>query len=579
MTEHKTNICCLNTPKCIVEYLQNEHSVYDGCLGKRIDISSSRRAGTCLLPLLDIPENIQEYSVFVIDLKKPELIPYNQEQHQRLYVEADNNFYFRCCPPQNIYDSIPYGAVCLGQYLNHFEGKRPIVIVFQEEKYSAKYNVVNSIDDQHYRDDKDVHCENYHFSRSLPFSKNQQGNRVVLNDKKRISKLLYGGLENDLCYSQTFYVPQRYNSDTDQNEDDDYVIPLLFNENGRLLSFVQIEDNDKSPLFFILPQANDAIKLEIIKRLFEGILYETFSNYFPLIERARWIYKERYALSGVQEINAQIADVEKELQEKKHQLEEKRGKLIEQNDYLWKLITATGEELVQAVIVFLKWLGYENVIDKDSTATNVLEEDIQVDLEERGILVIEVKGIYRTSQDSECSQISKIKQRRERERRAWDVFALYIVNHQRGMEPIQRNNPPFTENQIADAVNDERGLLTTWQLFNIYHAIEMGVISKEQVREDFLKYGSISFCPDLLQPLPTPYKYWQNDTVFGIDISTPISVGDLIFAEKEGCWYKAEIISLQQENVPYQSVAKGRTGVGVSNKLPKGNIYLKHMSK
>ena len=68
-----------------------------------------------------------------------------------------------------------------------------------------------------------------------------------------------------------------------------------------------------------------------------------------------------------------------------------------------------------------------------------------------------------TSKDEECSQIFKIKSRRMKELKRFDVFGLYIVNHQKHLPPLNRENPPFTENQIQDAINDERGLLTTWQ--------------------------------------------------------------------------------------------------------------------
>lgn len=65
----------------------------------------------------------------------------------------------------------------------------------------------------------------------------------------------------------------------------------------------------------------------------------------------------------------------------------------------------------------------------------------------------------------------------------FDVFGLYIVNHQRYLPPEKRENPPFSEMQIEDAVNDERGLLTTYELFKLHFNIERGLISKEDARE------------------------------------------------------------------------------------------------
>lgn len=48
---------------------------------------------------------------------------------------------------------------------------------------------------------------------------------------------------------------------------------------------------------------------------------------------------------------------------------------------------------------------------------------------------------------------------------------IYIVNHQRYMNPSLRDNPPFKDNQIDYAEDDERRLLTTWQLFKQFKCI------------------------------------------------------------------------------------------------------------
>ena len=125
---------------------------------------------------------------------------------------------------------------------------------------------------------------------------------------------------------------------------------------------------------------------------------------------------------------------------------------------------------------------------------------------EDGLLVIEIKGIGGTSTDGQCSQIEKIKNRRMQERRNFDVFGLYIVNHQRYQPPLLRENPPFKREQIQDAENDKRGLLTTWQLFNLYFSIKNGCISKEEARKALLKYGLIEFSPQNCVSLGEPVK-------------------------------------------------------------------------
>ena len=570
----KTNICCLNISSCIVEYLKEEHSIYDGCLGTEIDLTHLSSGSHYLLSNHDFPSNIQEYDVFVIDLAKRKPILYDKQNHTRQYVGDGSNLYFLSETNQTIFDMVPYGAFLLKNRLIKNRRLEPIVILFQEEKRESIYRFVDKISISSYREKRVESYFNYNFADSLPLSDIQYGQLVHRADNN-LSKILFDGVDDKLQYHQLFYHPEKYNPDTQKHEPSSNILPLLYNRNDDLISFVQIEKNE--PIYIVLPQAEDDIKLKIIKQLFEKVLYVKFSNYFPYIENAKWIHKNIYKLPGIQEIETKIEEAYKEFIEKKNILNQEIVEIESKFDFLQKLITTTGEELVQAMIEYLKWLGFKNVIEKDSLSNGVFEEDIQVDLEEKGLLIIEVKGIYGTSKDSECSQIEKIKHRREKERKKWDVYALYVVNHQRGIEPTKRENPPFNNRQIEDAISDERGLLTTWQLYSIFQAIEFGVISKEKVRKDLLNNGNISFVPNLVRELNTPYKSWKDGLVLGIDVNTQISINDEIFVENNGCWFTAKIVNLQQENKDLESVSSGKTGVKLSKKLPKGKIYVKHI--
>ena len=573
MKEYKTNICCLNTPQSIVEYLQQEHGVYDGCIGKRIDLSPLKRQEYFLLPMVDFPENFQEYDVFILDLKNPNLIPYNIRQHERQHVGDGENLYLLTSSRQTVFDSIPFGAYLLECRLRSTNYKNPpIIIIFQEERYERNYTIVDRLSITNYRNKKDKTLSNYNFTTSLMLRKPEYGQQLELQNNA-YAKRLFKGIEEKLQYRQIFSPYTILNQQTNEREIDTHVLPLLYNRNGELVSFAQAFEEE--PIFFVLPQADDDTKLEIIKRLFEGILYENFSSYFPTIEKSKWIHKVLYAHPEVRKIDDEIISLEKDYLARKEQLEHQKEGISHSYDFLQKLITATGDDLVQAMIVYLKWLGFENVIDKDTTAEAVLEEDIQVDLGGNRLLIIEVKGIYRTSQDSECSQIDKIRYRRLKQDRNREIYALYIVNHQRSIEPIARQNPPFTKEQMEDAVSCDRGMLTTWQLFKIYQAVELGAISKVHVRNSLIQTGVIVFEPDLVKPINDPYHQWQEGMVLGIDVNTPIGVGDDIFVENGNGWYCAKVTSIQQEGISYECVEKGKTGIGLSQKLPNGKFYVK----
>lgn len=564
-------------PKCVVEYLSEWHEVFDGRLGARIDVSKASGYSQFITPKTKYPRNDQEYDVFIVDLQKSEPIPYIEEEHVHPYVEDGENPFFYCQRPQTLYDLMPYGAYLLKRTIKTHKGNTPIIIVFQEEKYTRRYKFVNKISETRYQDMGEEESSNYGFAETFPFEEAHWGTQVEVCEDDELAKILFHGLESKLSYRQTFYQPKKYNIETGAYEDSPDVRPMLHNGNGRIISFVQLRNGE--PLYIVLPQADDETKLEIIKRLFDDVLYDTCPEYFPMIAESRWIHKEDYALKGVKEIEAEEECLELSYKRKKQELADKKEEVQEKYGFLHTMLTATGDELVQAVIKYLRWLGFEHVIDKDTTKDKLFEEDIQIKFDDRDILIIEVKGLYGTSKDAECSQIDKIKKRRLDEDKDRRVYSLYIVNHQRGKEPLERVKQPFMKEQVFDAVENERGLLTTWQLFAVFDAVELGVISREEVRRGLLQSGLVSFEPDLVEPLPEVCGMWHEGKVIGLKMEKPISVGDRIFTESNGRWICADVVSLKKEDKLCEMVTCGEVGVGLSQRMPKGQLYLKRMNE
>ena len=243
----------------------------------------------------------------------------------------------------------------------------------------------------------------------------------------------------------------------------------------------------------------------------------------------------------------------------------------EKFSYLKQLITESGSKLVNAVKAYLEWLGFENVVDKDETVKEggIKEEDLC--FEYKGIFVlVEVKGINGTSTDSECSQIDKIVNRRMRALKTTDVHGVYVVNHQKNIEPIKRQVPPFNDTQIKDAEYQSRTLMFTAQLFSLYSDIENGYITREEAREDFLQSGMANFRKKFTS-LGIPYDYHQQDTVICLDLDGSIvSNGDTLFYKDTlGRLVAVEVESIQQENNTLKSASQGKTGIKVSHKFPR----------
>lgn len=544
----KTKICCFDVDEDIKEYLSREHEVFSGSFGTRISMPEKRISSSIIRPNYQFPLNMHEYDLFVLDMKERPTKKYYQEDYVSHKKETISDRHLLSRTSIDIFNPIPYGALHFYRKIREKRDKCPIIIVFQSEEVYRTY---------YWSDGEKETRSNYDFC-IMPTMNNIRGSQVALMENEA-SEILFKNYMDEVEYFCAYDCSKKG------------YIPLLKNRNGECVSYIHLMED---ALVIMLPQMKH--KAAFVKHLFENYLYERFSEYFPYVEEKSWIHHAEYMLPNENALREELEKMKKEYEDKKaaieNQIEENKSKY----SFLHAMLTATGAELVRAVIEYLKWLGFENVIDNDAITAGDNEEDIKVDLGDKGLLIMEVKGIHGTSKDSECSQIDKIRHRRERERKAFDVHALYVVNHQRGVEPIKRTNPPFLPKQISDAEDDERGLVTTWQLYNLYFDIERGVIDKDDAREAMMQFGLVSFVPRGAVKIGVPYRYCENNVICVELNGQNVSVGDEIYAYDGQNWYKTEILSIQEDHQDLVSAATGRIGVGLSDMLPKNQeVYVK----
>lgn len=566
---NKTKICCFDVQQDIVDYLRDEFDVYDGSYGVNVNIQNEISSGGPV-PLHmnhDFPENLHEYDIFISELHNNEEIVYKRDEHTFSRVTGDSAVCFGCEYPTTLFNPKPFGSEILRANIESHK-RFTIHIIFQGENTKVNYRIYN----EYMRFERDYNFSNYGCINEV-IGISISGQEVTCTEDD-ISKILFEKFLKEIKYLQTFKHPKIWNHSAQREEKDTRFKPLLLNKLGNIVSFIWLSDDE---FIIVLPQLES--KLELLKLVFKEVLYPYFSDYFPTITEGRWINNKEYYLPN--KLNL-IAGREQIVEEYKRKLEE-IDNAIAANDseysFLHNLLTATGSKLVKSVIHLLIWLGFEKVRDQDEFSEDeLLEEDIQVDLENGGLLVIEVKGINGTSKDAECSQISKIRRRRERQRNNFDVSALYIVNHQRCIEPLKREIPPFNTTQIQDAINDERGLAYTWQLFNLYFNIENGLISKEEARMRFMSNGLLDFNPKLTE-LGIPYNYYQHNTIVCLDIGDhEIRVGDTLTYERNGRYYLLNIEDIQIDHIPYPSAQNAKVGIKLSSAVPQKHLiyFVKH---
>lgn len=577
MNSKTTRVLSIDMGQEVVDFLRKENlETYDGTFGPFVD---ARNVDYCWdrLPIYleqDLPDNLHEYSVVIEDLGfERKTIPYDLEQvdKQKAIADTDSSFKSLClAKPINIFDPVPF---CCFLLKSNFETKKGelIKIIFQAPKYEVPYSGI--------RMSNNIHSIGVfsNYQNILDFTqKSLSGDRVKLVNEYRLSEILFSGLENQLSYSQTFFHPSIPKNGIYDTEPNPHFIPLLLNEQGDIISYVYFE---KKTCTFVLPQIEN--KVVLLERLFTNCLYRNFSELFPLQTKNTWLTKKEYELPEIVQLCEEKEEARQIYENTIEQKDKSIAEIRKKYNFLYAMLTETGDSLVNNVKQYLEWLGFDNVqsMDEEVKEGEDFQEDLQIHLANNELLIIEVKGLYGTSKDNECSQISKIELRRIHERKYSNVYALYIVNNERGKEPLKRQMPPFTETQIKDAEFAHRAMAYTYQLFNLYFEIETGIISKEEARNALFQNGLVDFRSNF-KSIGKPYDYFKNNKVACIELhDTILSVGDKVYFEDDRKRLNVvEIVNIQVDRQNKQTVKDGKVGIEFNMKIPKGAVLLyKHL--
>lgn len=568
--ENKISICILDFQKEDLENVKNKgFEVYNGSAGTKVEVSysGSNYSKYCLLNY-DYPSNLHEYNILVVNMIRDQVVPYAFADHQRKKVSTDGETKFEVSHPTNIFDPRPLSYYLLSSELVEFFRKPSVLIVFADKAYETTYQPVNFRSGGYRTDLEKVKKSNYSFLPNISLQSQKHGfkSNVVTNDG--LKKLLLDF--NDLEYHQTFYVEQIWSDKEGKKIQDPKFHPLMENNSKEVIAFKYSYPNTE---LFVLPDIKN--KGEFTSRLLTEIAPQILPDLFSYNDEINWLNDNKYWLPGHEQL----------IKNKKSEIERHNNELVKIDEFiksniinykfLHDLITETDDKLVESVLKILKYVGFESAKKVDETKDDgLLEEDIQLELGGK-LLVIEVKGIGGTSKDNECSQISKIRLRRMKERNSTEVYGLYIVNHERFKPPHMRSNPPFNDTQIQDAINDDRGLLTTWDLYKLYFEIENGIISKDEIQEYFFQFGLVNFRKDLIKVAKVD-KVYKDGNVASFDLfGEELRKEDIIISEKDGYLKSHKIKSIQKDKTDIDFAKEGRIGILVDTPLDVNSIIYK----
>jgi len=556
-------ICFLSLPENIAEKTAEKfETVYKGSIGKMVNANYNYGRDCKFLLNYDFPNNLHEYDLFFLDLIADETIEYVKEDFERKSNKTVFDSYFYTNKPQTIFDPRNYSLKIFFEKL-YKKKQKSTVVVFAAEEDEVEYA---------YKNFSNGHEEGIDPLSNYPFlgivdRRNKYGTefKVPPSPLKSFFDKNLTGMEYHITFVPSDYQMEMYHVE---------LTPLLYNKDEELVSFIL---DGGSVQFIILPDIKD--RQAITELLLSAILPDRYPDLFPYSDRNNWINQPSYYLPQ----HRQLADEKTALEKKFEDDTNKINKKIEVNNlrfkFLHDIIQETGDALVAAVIQYFKWLGVK-VVDKDKTAKILLEEDLQVFYENK-MLIIEVKGIAGKPKDDDCSQIVKVRTRRMKELKRTDIDVLFLVNHQRMLPPLAREDPAFQPQQIIDAADDYRGLLTTWQLFTAYDLVQKTILTKKDVISALFSNGLVNFKPmENFTYLGEILEIHGNGKIIILKLNNlQIAVGDQLLVESKKQFSFVKILSLKLNNTDIKSAINGEIGIKVDGTVAISDFLYKRKQK
>jgi hypothetical protein len=570
--QERPRICLIDVDKAIVQELKNRgFYCQEGTLGRVVNVPNANPDNYVFcLANYEFPPNLHEYDIVIVDLQNPISIPYDIKDHSRSQIKGNSQTVFISSYPETVFDPRAASASIFQSYLEYLMEKKSILIVFAAANETSKYNLV-SLTSSGLQPENSISCSIYDFYADFPNNDNMAGadTRVVLDNDSELCALLKRH-NRDAKYAITFSHPKDRATDGEYKESAKF-IPLMEGRPNNIVSFAHFREENCT---FVFPYIKEKgiFLVDLLEKVLPGIIPDVF----PFSTQFAWLSDPEYRLPNEENLFDEKEKLRVEFNLNMEILQQKIATNRQEYEYIHDLLTQSGTELVKTVEKYLRWLGFDNVINVDETKPELKEEDLRVE-NKKGLLVIEVKGIGGTSTDAECSQVSKFRFRRAKERGKVDVSALYMVNHQRYLPPGSRINPPFSEHQIQDAVEDERGLITTYDLFKLYFNIENDFISKEDARIALFQKGLVEFRPSKAIQIPSPtLKYNGTVIIFNADGLEDIFVGMEVLLDNRDRYRVSKILEIQIDGKFVERANSGMIGIKISESAKKGtNLWIR----
>ena len=332
------------------------------------------------------------------------------------------------------------------------------------------------------------------------------------------------------------------------------------------------EQEKTTGLIFILPQVEH--RADLVAELIDRVLPRLAPRLFPHAEGSRWTRRPEYDLPRVTALKDEITRIEEATRRHMRGLEEQIEAEREQHGFLHDLLTATGDDLVQAVIKALQAIGFNEVQDVDADAgaggqAGSLREDVRI--MDAGVpVLVEVKGITGMPKEASLLQVAKYLIPRMRDWDRSDIHGLAVVNHQRNLPGLDREHEHvFQADVLSNAQHQGFGLLTTWDLFRLVRGFIIHRWHHDDIAGLFVTSGRIRPVPAHYEFIGVVDEYWAQAAALGLRMESGVlRVGDRIVYEQPVDFIEEDVTSLQLSD---QDVEEAHPGdhAGLKTKLSK----------
>ena len=497
----------------------------------------------------EFPYDLSEQEIIIVDLlPKP---PHKYNEFKRFFHTISN---YSVNYNVNIINPIPLAIDRLNQYLSKIISFNGILILFSHEFHTCEYIINNG----------SYHSSNYGFNVISPLVRmigysSISGNEITCATNNNISETLSKYLEN-AEFACTFSCKK--------SDDDCTWIPLAYNKYNDVVSFL-VRVRDKG-FILVFPQIED--KGSFLIDLLKNVLPENNPAIFPYYEGNKWILKPEYEHFEIIEIQKQIEAINIDAQKRVVSLQQGIEEIRLEKQHIQDLVTETGEKLVISVEKSLNELGFKKVINMDEeNRKNRVDEKLREDLQIRDyepIILIEVKGISGIQKERDSIKVINYVAPRIKKEKICEIKGLSIVNHQRNIQAIDRNEA-FQGDAILTAEENEIGLITTFDLYKIVRSFMQNKWTHENVKDIFYKNGKI-------EPAPTNYEYigyvntyWEEQKSLSIIIeNNEIRINDRIAFDLPTIFIEQDLTSMQLDDKQVEGAMKGQE-IGILTNLNK----------